>query len=75
MLIRTDNPVRDAERYFAEQDEKMEKCPKCCCCGQHIQEKFAVCNDGDWYCEECEHLLWYAVREEFLESTEETDAW
>lgn len=53
----------------------MEKCPKCCCCGQHIQEKFAVCNDGDWYCEECEHLLWYAVREEFLESTEETDAW
>ncbi len=49
----TDDPVADAERYFAEQDEELEKLPKCCECGEPIQTDTYYEFDGDLYCEDC----------------------
>lgn len=51
----TDNPVRDADRYFAEQEEKLERLPVCFYCGEHIQQEDAVYLEdlGRWVCDGC----------------------
>ena len=49
----TDDPVRDAERYFAEQDRQLERLPKCSCCGNPIQQDHVVCIGGKLYCDSC----------------------
>ena len=48
----TDDPVRDADRYFEEQDEQLEQLPVCDECGEHIQGEgyyevhdFKICPD------------------------------
>lgn len=38
----SDDPVRDAERYIAEQENRLELLPKCTSCGQPIQQEKAV---------------------------------
>lgn len=35
------------------QEEWLERRPKCICCGEHIQEDFAVQLRGDYYCDRC----------------------
>ncbi len=49
----TDDPVRDAERYFAEKDAELEKLPKCSECGEPIQSDYYWEFDGELYCESC----------------------
>ena len=66
----SDDPVRDAERWIAEQERRLELLPKCASCGQPIQTEEAVCVDGAFYCEECELDAWEEVRENYLESIE-----
>lgn len=41
------------EQHDHEQNEWLEKRPKCICCGEHIQEDSAVQIQGDYYCDEC----------------------
>ena len=57
LLIMTDDPERDADRYMRAQDEWLERRPKCDCCGEHIQEESAlhyVTKTVDiWLCLEC----------------------
>ena len=57
LLIMTDGPERDAERYMAAQDLWLARRPKCDCCGNHIQEEQAlhyVTRTIDiWLCEDC----------------------
>lgn len=56
-LFRSDDPVRDAERYMAAQDILLERRPKCDCCDRHIQDDEAlhyVTRTMDiWLCLEC----------------------
>lgn len=37
-MMRTDDPIADAERYAAEQDRRLDKLPVCECCGKAIQQ-------------------------------------
>ncbi len=49
----TDDPIADFERYDAEQQEQLDKLPKCVECGEPIQQEFAVCINDDWICDDC----------------------
>lgn len=53
MIFFTDDPVRDAERYQAEQDRKLDALPKCAICGEPIQDESALYLNGEWICDEC----------------------
>lgn len=64
----TDNPLADAERYAAEQEEELEKLPKCECCGEPIQQDKAIYYNDQWCCEDCEYDFWQNIRDDFLES-------
>lgn len=52
-------------------EEALLKCPKCCECGEHIQEEKAIKYNGEWYCKDCEEYAWKQIREEFLENTDD----
>ena len=49
----TNDPVADARRYYAEQEEKLNELPKCSECGEPIQDDSYFEVGGDYYCEEC----------------------
>lgn len=49
----SDDPVRDAERYFAEQDRQLERLPVCSYCEEPIQDEHFYLINGDAYCESC----------------------
>ena len=53
MVILTDNPVMDAEMYFAEQERELQQLPKCVCCGNPIQDETAVCINDELICHGC----------------------
>lgn len=57
----TDDPVRDADRYWSEKDAESEKLPKCCCCDNPINEDFYFDINGEFYCSDC---LNYEFRKE-----------
>lgn len=57
MTFMSDDPARDAERYMMAQDLRLERRPRCDCCGGHIQDDTAlhyVTSKIDiWLCLEC----------------------
>ncbi|MBO5319491.1 MAG: hypothetical protein J6B01_06775 [Ruminococcus sp.] len=52
------------DRYDNEQARMLERLPKCCNCGQAIQQEMAVRIGGKWYCDSCLDIY-------FRESVEE----
>lgn len=52
-MFYTDDPVADAERYSAEQEEALESLPECSDCGQKIQQETAVYINSEWICDNC----------------------
>ena len=53
MYIRTDDPVRDYDRYAEEQDKLLQKMPVCSYCDNHIQDTYLYEIEGEIICEEC----------------------
>lgn len=53
MFYYTDNPVRDAERYYGKLEDETERRPKCECCGFPIIEDTAYRIGRTFYCEDC----------------------
>lgn len=53
----TDNPTTDFERHDAAEQRRLERCPRCIECGEHIQAETAYYIDG-WICEDCLDLLY-----------------
>lgn len=49
----TDDPIRDFERHDAEQNKWLELLPRCCECGERIQEDDLFDIQGDLYCWDC----------------------
>ena len=49
----TDDPVKDAERYIAEQEAELEKLPECCECGYKIQDDYCYEISDEYICEDC----------------------
>lgn len=60
MMMWTDDPVKDAERYAQEQEEELKNRPVCCECGEHIEEDFYYQVAGEIYCDSCidKCLIW-----------------
>ena len=56
----SDNPVRDAERYAEEQEDRIYDLPVCSECGKHIQEDHYYTFGDECICPDCEkkHLRW-----------------
>ena len=52
-MYMSDDPVMDAERYIAHLDEKLERRPVCDCCGNHIQDDWALHYKDIWLCKSC----------------------
>lgn len=52
-MFRSDNPIRDFERYDAEQQRKLDRLPKCAYCGEPIQDEYVFVINGKCLCEEC----------------------
>lgn len=53
MFWMTDNPGRDADRYIAWQEAKLEKLPECEICGERIQDDYLYEVFGHIVCEDC----------------------
>ena len=70
MVFWSDDPVADADRYFAEKERELERLPVCECCGEPIQQEKAVYYNDSWFCEDCEDEAWQTIREDFLESVD-----
>lgn len=49
----TDDPVRDFERYDAEQAEKMRSLPTCSICGEVVYDDYLTDLYGDIICKNC----------------------
>ena len=49
----TNDPEADFDRYDAEGEEALESLPICVCCGEHIQQEYAVRIVDDYYCDDC----------------------
>ena len=41
MFSFTDNPEKDAERFYAEQEKRLQDLPTCTICGEPIQDDYA----------------------------------
>lgn len=67
----TDDPVIDAMRHDAEQEEMLERLPVCECCGEPIQQDKAIYYNDQWCCENCETEFWQNIRDDFLESVDD----
>lgn len=52
-MFYTDDPLRDFERFDAEQEKKIEKLPICCICNEHIQDDTCYVINDEVFCEEC----------------------
>lgn len=49
----TDDPVADFEAYDAEQQEQLDKLPRCCECDKTIQNEYAYYINDEWICDSC----------------------
>lgn len=53
----TDDPIADAARYIAKQEEALEKLPKCSCCNNPIQDDYCYEINDELICQECLDLF------------------
>ena len=53
MSFYTDDPIRDAARYDAEQSRRLDELPVCHCCGEHIQDEHYYLINDEVYCIGC----------------------
>lgn len=53
MWFRSDDPEKDFDRYDREQIKRLEKCPVCAICDDHITDDKAFFIGGDWFHQDC----------------------
>lgn len=61
MMYFTDDPLRDFERYDAEQQDMLDKLPKCSECDESIQDTQCYEINGEYICDDCmcrNHRKW-----------------
>ena len=63
-MYMSDDPVMDAERYMAAQEQKLARRPVCKCCGHHIQDDSAFHYEDVWLCLNCVDDLTEYIEEE-----------
>lgn len=52
-MIYTDNPVKDAERYYEQLEQELEKLPRCSCCDEPITDEYCYMVNDEPVCESC----------------------
>ena len=52
-MPRSGDPLEDFHRHEMRKEEWLNRLPKCKRCGHPIQQEWAVCIDGVWYCDDC----------------------
>lgn len=52
-MIRTDDPIRDFDRWDEEQSRWLESRPECADCGEPIQEDHCFEYNGEYICPRC----------------------
>ena len=52
-MFMSDDPLRDYDRYEAEQEKRLSKLPHCADCDEPIQDETAYYINGEWICEDC----------------------
>lgn len=50
-MIYTDNPVKDAERYYEQLEQAAAELPKCDYCGKPLDDYYNI--NGEILCSEC----------------------
>ena len=68
MIYRCEDPVLDWDLYCADQEQELEKYPKCAQCGEPITDEYMYEIDGEYYCEECMNDLFRVDVEERMVS-------
>lgn len=63
----TDDPVADADRYFAKKEEELKKLPRCSECDHPIQNEYCFEFNGELICDECMHSNHRKQVEDFME--------
>jgi formylmethanofuran dehydrogenase subunit E len=66
MYIRTDDPLRDFDRYDAAQAMREAMLPKCESCGEPIHDDIYYEVDGEILCGECMHDRYARSTEDWL---------
>ena len=52
-MYRSGDPLKDFDRWDAEQQRKLDKLPKCYYCDEPIQGDFCFVINGECICEDC----------------------
>lgn len=65
-MYRTDDPISDFHRYDAEQQEQLDRLPKCIYCHEPIQDDYLFNVDGELYCEDCMEDLFKRPVENYM---------
>jgi formylmethanofuran dehydrogenase subunit E len=63
----TDDPVRDADRYFAEQEQKQSRLPECAECGDKIVDDYCFEVNDEPVCSECMYDNHRKLTENFMD--------
>lgn len=66
-MYRTDDPVADFLAHDAERQRRLRRRPRCCECGEHIQDEYAYCINDEWICEACLNGHYRQSVEDFVE--------
>ena len=67
MYIRTDDPVKDYDRYAEEQNKQLQKLPVCSYCDTHIQDECLYEINDELICENCLNDNFRKNTEDFIE--------
>ena len=65
-MFRTDDPLRDFDRYDAEMAAREAMLPQCEVCGEHINDDIYFEIDGEILCEKCMHDRYARSTEDWL---------
>ena len=68
MFVRSDDPARDADLYYADLESELAKRPKCSECGERIQAEEYYEFDGKFYCPDCLEKYHRRYTEDYLEA-------
>lgn len=52
-MMWTDDPIRDYDRYCAEQEKQLDRLPVCSECDCPITDDFCYYINGEYICEQC----------------------
>lgn len=66
MFIRTDDPLRDFDRYDAMMADREAKLPQCDRCGEPIDDDVYYEIDNEILCEKCMHDMYARSTEDWL---------